>query len=135
MKFLLSYTKFLSFKPGFSNLVISRIIYVGKNAKIQPNVSKIMPAWQINSLTWGVKPELTRFDCVRTDQHSVISVVSHREEMRRHLCLPLSFVVLNDVICVDGQPLVRVDGHTEESRICLNGCNNLLIFYNSAEYV
>ena len=39
--------------------------------------------------------------------------------MRWHLISPFSFVVMNYVICVDGQPLVGVDGDAEEARISL----------------
>lgn len=49
----------------------------------------------------------------------MVGVVSDREDMWRHLVPPLSLVHVYDLLRVDGQPLVGVDGHTEESRVRL----------------
>ena len=43
--------------------------------------------------------------------------------MGRHLVPSLALVLLNDALDVDRQPLVRVDGDAEETRIGLYGDN------------
>ncbi len=52
---------------------------------------------------------------VLTLHHVVVGVVSDGEEMGRHFRAPLAPVLADDVLCVDGQTLVRVDGHTEQA--------------------
>ena len=51
--------------------------------------------------------------------HSLVGIVSNREQVRRHLSLPFAFVVINDFLGVDGQPTVGVDSHTEKSGVGL----------------
>ena len=54
-----------------------------------------------------------------TLQHVVVGVVSHREQMGRHLVLPLSLEFVGHVLIVDGQAAIGVDGDAEEARIGL----------------
>ena len=39
--------------------------------------------------------------------------------MRRHLSLPAALVVVDDLLCVDGQAAVGVDGHAEKTGVSL----------------
>ena len=52
-------------------------------------------------------------------QHVRVGVVSNGEDVRRHLVLLLATVVGDHSVGVDGEPLVRVDSHTEKSRVGL----------------
>ena len=46
--------------------------------------------------------------------HVGVSVISDREEMRWHLCSPLTLVLTHHVRCVNRQATVRVNGHTKQ---------------------
>lgn len=55
----------------------------------------------------------------RTLQHVMVSIVSNREDVRRHLIPPLALVQVDDFLGVDGQPLVGVDSDAEQARVGL----------------
>ena len=48
--------------------------------------------------------------------------------MGRHLSLPLAFVVVNDLLRVDGQSAVGVDRDTEQAGVCL--WKDMIKYYN-----
>ena len=50
-------------------------------------------------------------------QHIVVGVVRDGVDVGRHLSLTLVLVAHDDVVVVDGKPLVGVDGDTEETRV------------------
>lgn len=54
-----------------------------------------------------------------TAQHVVVGVVCDGVDVRRRLRAPLALVGGDHGGRVDGQPLVGVDGHTEEARVGL----------------
>ena len=54
-----------------------------------------------------------------TDKHVAIRRVGNGEQMWRHLGSTFALVPVDDVRSIDGQPTVRVDDHTEETRVCL----------------
>ena len=60
---------------------------------------------------------------IRTDKHVAVSVVSDGEQMRGHLSSSFALISVDDVWCVDRQTTVRVDDHTEQSRVCLQHSN------------
>ena len=51
--------------------------------------------------------------------HELVSIVSYREKMRRHFCLPLSLVLGNNAVSVDRETSVGIDSNTEKSRVSL----------------
>ncbi len=50
-----------------------------------------------------------------TLQHVIVRVIGNGEQMGRHLVSPLTTVLRYDILGVDGQALVGVDHHTEET--------------------
>ena len=54
---------------------------------------------------------------VSLSQHVVVGVIGNGEDMRRHFRLTLALVAADDVVVIDGQPLVRVDGNAEQTRV------------------
>ena len=50
-------------------------------------------------------------------QHVVVGVIRDGVDVRRHLSLTLVLVAHDDVVVVDGKPLVGVDGDTEETGV------------------
>lgn len=54
-----------------------------------------------------------------TKEHVPVGLVSNGVHVRRHFVTLLPLVHLNDLLCVDGQPFVRVDNHTEQARVGL----------------
>lgn len=54
-----------------------------------------------------------------TLQHVVVGVVSHGEQMGRHLVPSLALELRDDALGVDREPLVRVDRHTEQAGVGL----------------
>ena len=46
--------------------------------------------------------------------------------MGRHLVAPLPAVLADYVLCVDGKPSVRVDGHAKQPRVRLKSKSILL---------
>ena len=50
-------------------------------------------------------------------QHVVVGVVRDGVDVRGHLSLALVLVAHDDVVIVDGEPLVGVDGDTEETGV------------------
>ena len=55
----------------------------------------------------------------RTLQHVGVGVVGDGEDVRRHLCLSAPAVFAHDARRVDKQPLVRIHGHAEQTRVGL----------------
>ena len=53
------------------------------------------------------------------NQHVAVGIVSHREDMWWSFIPSLALVRFYNLWGVDREPLVRVDGHTEESRVGL----------------
>merc|ERR1712142_1439965 len=53
-------------------------------------------------------------------QHTLVGVVSHREQVRRHLSLPAALVVVDDLLCVDGQAAVGVHSYAEKTGVSIN---------------
>ena len=54
-------------------------------------------------------------------KHAAVGRLRDGVDVWGHLVALLAPVHFNDVIRVDGQVLVRVDHHTEEPRVCLQG--------------
>ena len=54
-----------------------------------------------------------------TLQHVSVGVVSDGEQMRWHFSPLLAVVFLDNVVGVDGQPSVGIDGHTEQAGVGL----------------
>ena len=50
-------------------------------------------------------------------QHVVVGVIRDGVDVRRHLSLTLVLVAHDDVVIVDGKPLVGVDGDAEETGV------------------
>ena len=50
-------------------------------------------------------------------QHVVVGVIRDRVDVRRHLSLTLVLVAHDDVVIIDGKPLVGVDGDAEETGV------------------
>ena len=59
-----------------------------------------------------------------TGQHVHVGAVRDAEDVGWHFVTPLADVHLDHTVGVDGVPLVRVDGHAEETRVSLQrfGC-------------
>ena len=55
-----------------------------------------------------------------TLKHVVVGAVRDGEQVRRHFITPLALVNLDHTVGVDGIALVRVDDHTEETRVGVN---------------
>ena len=51
--------------------------------------------------------------------HELVSIVSYREKMGRHFCLPLALVLGNNAVSVDRETSVGIDSNTEKSRVSL----------------
>ena len=49
----------------------------------------------------------------------MVGFVSQREDVRRDLVAPLALVDVDGTQSVDGEPLVRVDGHAKQARVGL----------------
>ncbi len=62
---------------------------------------------------------------VLTHHHVVVGVVRDGEEVRRNFVAFLPLVYLGHFRAIDGQPFVRVDGHTEEARVGLEVEGNI----------
>lgn len=62
--------------------------------------------------------------CVDTLHHVPVGVVRDGVDVRRHLVALLSLVHLDDLLRVDGQHLVGVHHHTEETRVRLQGAGD-----------
>ncbi len=58
-------------------------------------------------------------ETVCTLQHVAVGGIGDREQVRGHLQFPLAPVLLNDLLRVDGQSLVRVDHDAEQTRVRL----------------
>ena len=54
-----------------------------------------------------------------TGQHVHVGAVRDAEDVGWHFVTPLADVHLDHTVGVDGVPLVRVDGHAEETRVSL----------------
>jgi len=54
-----------------------------------------------------------------TLQHVAVGIVSDGEQMRRHFGSPLAAVLVHNVLPVDRQAFVRIDGDAEQARIGL----------------
>ena len=54
-----------------------------------------------------------------TGQHVLVSAVGNSEDVGRHFVTPFASVDLHGAVGVDGETLVRVDGHAEETRVGL----------------
>lgn len=54
-----------------------------------------------------------------TLEHVPVGIVRDGVDVRRHLRPPLALVHVHHLGCVDGQPPVGVDCHTEEARVSL----------------
>ena len=55
-----------------------------------------------------------------TSQHVPVSSIRDGKEMRRNLVPSLPKVEPDGSLGVDGEPLVRVNSHTEQARVGLN---------------
>lgn len=59
-----------------------------------------------------------------THEHVMVGIVRDGEEVRRHFCTFLAFVHLGHSSAINGQPLVRVDCHTEQAGVGLEGAES-----------
>ena len=84
-----------------------------------------------------IKLLYTQSQCTRSQsdqhKHGPVGDVSDGEHMGRHLVPLLALVDLDDLLGVDGKPLVGIHHHTEQSRVGLRGYNEseavqLLVF-------
>ena len=66
----------------------------------------------------GRQREKERED-VRTKQHVPVSLVGSGVDVRRHLVTLFPLVHVDDLLCVDREPFVRVDHHAEQPRVRL----------------
>ena len=57
-----------------------------------------------------------------TKQHVPVSLVGDGVDVRRHLVPFLALVHVDHLLCVDWQPFVGVDHHTEQARVGLSVC-------------
>jgi hypothetical protein len=61
-----------------------------------------------------------------TLEHVSVSVVSNGEQVRGHFGSPLALELVDDLLGVDGQTAVRVDGDTEETGVGLESRQAML---------
>lgn len=54
-----------------------------------------------------------------TLQHGPVSRIGDGKDVRRHFVSLLALVQINDLLRVDGQPLVGVNYHAKQARVCL----------------
>ena len=54
-----------------------------------------------------------------TAEHVIVGIIRHCVYMRWGLRAPLALVGSHHSSCVDWEPFVRVNGDTEEARVCL----------------
>ena len=54
-----------------------------------------------------------------TDQHVLVGVVSHREQVRRHLLTPLATVHAHNLLCVERKAPEGVDHDAEQPGVGL----------------
>ena len=54
------------------------------------------------------------------NQHVLVCIVNNGEDVWGYFSPSLTTEVVDDVICVDWQPPVRIDCHAEETRVCLS---------------
>lgn len=55
-----------------------------------------------------------------TDQHIAVSNVGDGKDVRRHFSSTTALENSHGLLVVNGHPLVRIDGHAEQSRISLS---------------
>lgn len=65
------------------------------------------------------KTEKRITDSCHTLQHGPVGRIGDGEDVRRHFVSLLALVQINDLLRVDGQPLVGVDYHAKQARVCL----------------
>ena len=70
---------------------------------------------EIITRTIKTKKSIMKAFFLLTLQHIHVSIISNGEEMRRHLVPTFSLVLENDVLTVDWQPTIWVDGDAEET--------------------
>ena len=58
---------------------------------------------------------------VLTEAHGVVGALGDGEDVGRDLVPALEAVDADGALRVDGEPLVRVDGHAKQPGICLQG--------------
>jgi hypothetical protein len=61
----------------------------------------------------------------------LVSIVTDREDVRRHFIFPLSSIGKYNSISVDWKAAIGVDGHTEKSRV---GLKNTNIMVSNCQY-
>lgn len=52
-------------------------------------------------------------------QHIMVCIVTNWEDMGRHFWAAFSSVCKHNLLCVNGKSAIRIDGHTEQTRVCL----------------